>query len=90
MTEEQNNSREAKSRRLADVLQGEKVEGTAQTKALWWATVHLSGMTRMQREGREQGDSWKSPQSGSGDPSTWHKVTLIARGSIQGCQEPGR
>ena len=47
MTEEQNNSREAKSRRLADILQGEKVEETAQTKALRWPTVHLSGMTRM-------------------------------------------
>ena len=30
MTGEQNNNREAKSRRLADVLQGEKVEETAQ------------------------------------------------------------
>ena len=47
MTGEQNNNREAKSRRLADVLQGEKVEETAQTKALGWPSVHLYGMTRM-------------------------------------------
>ena len=47
MTGEQNNNREAKSRRLADVLQGEKVEETAQTKALGWLSVHLYGMTRM-------------------------------------------
>ena len=47
MTEGQDDNREAKSRRLADVLQGEKVEETAQTKALGWPSVHLSGMTRM-------------------------------------------
>ena len=44
---QKNNNREAKSRRLADVLQGEKVEETARTKALGWPGVHLSGMTRM-------------------------------------------
>ena len=47
MTEGQDDNREAKSRRLADVLQGEKVEETAQTKALGWPSVHLSGMTRI-------------------------------------------
>ena len=49
MTGEQNNNREAKSRRLADVLQGEKVEETAQTQALGWPSVHLYGMTRISK-----------------------------------------
>ena len=37
----------------------------------------------MQREGWAQGDRGHSPQSGSRGPSTWHRLTLIARGSIQ-------
>lgn len=32
---------------MAGVLQGEKVEEIARTKALGWPGVHLSGMTRM-------------------------------------------